>query len=369
MEERNRPYPNSGQDEIDHFTDKIPVEIAFLIFSFLDLKSLCFASLVSKHWNQLANDSALWKGLLKQYSEGDLGRYLFKNPEAKAYQEYFSEVFNRKNVSIKHLFNEAGIKEKLLEQIIVRHVSGRKAMFNKYFEQIDFSGINIILDNLVKNVHAFSNEIKSQFHQSDFEDIIKNQNQVKLIALLHQIKTVETLLVNQFYLHEFAYFSILTDVKKLISVNMNSFLKTSTVMVLMASVGEFTLLRSSCQILLNKLNGQKLVECATCSQEMAELILRQPNLINRLTDENLLTIFCNIPDYKVGSLFSGLLRGNPLFLKRCSADFLLKLVECKGEEQFEFISNLILSHPILIQRLNEDQCARILEKRTRLPYN
>jgi hypothetical protein len=360
-------YPGSGEAEVDHFTDKIPVEIAFLIFSFLDLKSLCFSSLVSKHWNQLANDSALWKGLLKQYSEGYLWRHLFRNPEAKAYEEYFLEVFDKKNVSIDNLFNEIGLKEKLLKQIIVRCVSERKAMFDKYFEQIDYSSINITLDNLVKSVRAFSNEIKSQFHQSDFEDIIKNQNHIKLIALLHQIKSVETLLVNQFYLHEFACFSILTDVKKLISVNTAAFLKTSTIMVLMASVGEFTLLRepSSCQMLLNRLNGQKLVECATCSHEMAELILRQPDLINRLTDENLLTIFCNISDHKVGSIFFGLLQDNPQFLKRCSADFLLKLVEYKGEGQFEFIPNLILSHPILIQCLNEDQCVKILEERTR----
>jgi hypothetical protein len=381
MEEKNRLYPTNQQDksdfivmesypdseeaEVDHFTDKIPVEIAFLIFSFLDLKSLCFSSLVSKHWNQLANDSALWKGLLKQYSEGFLWRYLFKNPEAKAYQEYFSEVFDEKNVLIDNLFDAASLREKLLKKIILRRVPERKAMLDKHFEQVDYSGINITLDNLVKSVHMFSNEIKNQFHQSHFEDIIKDQNHVQLIALLHQIKLIETLLVNQFYLHKLAILHP-SEAKELSFLHQKIFLKATTIMVLMASVGEFTLLDMplSCQMLLNKLNCHELIECALCSERMAEFILHQPSLINRLTDENLLTIFCNISAYRVGGIFFELLQDNPLFLKRCSANFLLKLAEYKGEGQFEFISNLILSHPILIQCLNEDQCVEILEKRT-----
>jgi hypothetical protein len=88
MEEKNKSYstdqhdepnfitmeahPDPEEAEVDHFTDKIPVEIALLIFSFLNLKSLCFSSLVSKHWNQLANDELLWKEQLKRYSQGHL---------------------------------------------------------------------------------------------------------------------------------------------------------------------------------------------------------------------------------------------------------------------------------------------------------
>ena len=79
------PSDESATEE-DNFIPNtpLPAEIAVLIFSFLDLKSLCISSLVSKHWSLLANDKLLWKERLEQYSQGHLWRYLFKTPDKSA---------------------------------------------------------------------------------------------------------------------------------------------------------------------------------------------------------------------------------------------------------------------------------------------
>jgi hypothetical protein len=364
MEEKNKLYPNSGQDEIDHFTDKIHIEIAFLIFSFLDLKSLCFSSLVSKHWHQLASDKLLWKEPLKRYSRGHLWRYLFKTPDKSAYQSYFTEVFFLPNFTDDNFFELIKpTKDNLIKHITFSRISERRERFNKHFEQVNIIETKSLPSELIKSIQELSHEVRSQLLIYNWDSILEGQNFKKLIATLHQIDSLETILTNQLYLFKLGFFDP-PKLQKLISPAID-FLETNTIIAIMASVGDKIILNSFLlgSQLLKKLNCDELVECATCSEDIAEFILRQSNLINRLTDEELRTIFYKMPNCSMSQTFFEILQDNPRLLNRFTADFMIKLVEYKVAGQFRHIPNLILSHPVLINRLNEDQCVEILAKR------
>lgn len=49
------------------FVVSLPVELAFKVLGYLDAKSLCMASMVSKGWQQLANDDVVWYHLCEQH--------------------------------------------------------------------------------------------------------------------------------------------------------------------------------------------------------------------------------------------------------------------------------------------------------------
>ena len=61
---------------------KLPEEIFNIIFSFLDLQSLIFVSLVSKKWNRLVNGSAIWQSLhLNVWGKYETDKFLLQNNE------------------------------------------------------------------------------------------------------------------------------------------------------------------------------------------------------------------------------------------------------------------------------------------------
>lgn len=49
------------------FIGSLPVELAFKVLGYLDAKSLCMASMVSKTWQQLANDDIVWYHMCEQH--------------------------------------------------------------------------------------------------------------------------------------------------------------------------------------------------------------------------------------------------------------------------------------------------------------
>jgi|688.fasta_scaffold369449_2 hypothetical protein len=380
MEEKNKPspanqkgesnfiameaHPNPEKVGADHFTNKIPTEIAFLIFSFLDLKSLCLSSLVSKHWNQLANDELLWKEQLKRYSQDHLWRYLFKIPDKSSYQKYFSEILLKPSLTSDNFFKATKVtKEYLFQFIKLTRISERKEIIEKYFQQIDVDKTSNLLDELINEVQGLSAEVRSKFIDEDLADLTRSQVLSKLIIILRQINSIEALLTNQFYLYKF--FSLYPKKLNELNASIAAILKPSTIIVIIACVGERILLNTPllCHALLNKLYSHELIECAICSEDIAEFILRKTSLINRLSDDDLRTIFYKTSVYVLEKTFFEILNENPLFLSRCTADFLIKLVESMDQRQLRYIPNLILGHPVLINRLKEDQCIEILLKR------
>jgi hypothetical protein len=383
MEEKNKPYPAKQHDEsnfiameahpnpeevgaeVDHFSDNIPTEIAFLIFSFLDLKSLCLVSLVSKYWNQLANDELLWKERLEQYSQGYLWRYLFKNPDKSAYQKYFSEIYLKPNLTSDNFFETTKMtKENLQQFIIATRASERKENLEKYFQQIDADKTGKLLNELIEETQKLSSEVRSNFLNKNLTDLTKNSNFSKLIIILRKIDSIEVLLTNQFYLYNF-FCLYPKKINDLVHSSITAFLKPSTIVTIMACVGDFILPLAPFLVftLLNKLNRDELIDCARSFGYLAEFILHQSYLINRLTDEALITIFSQTEEYRLENTLFEILSDNPQLLSRCNTNFLMQLIDSVENFGFQYLPNLILGHPVLINRLTEEQCIEILLKR------
>jgi|688.fasta_scaffold94509_2 hypothetical protein len=382
MEEKSKPSPANQKGEsnfivteahpnpegvgVDHSTDKIPVEIAFLIFSFLDLKSLCLVSLVNKYWNQLANDELLRKERLERYSQGYLWRYLFKNPDKSAYQKYFSEVYLKSNLTSDNFFETTRMtKENLQKFFIPTRASERKENIEKYFQQIDADKTGKLLNELIEETQKVSSEVKSNFLNKNLTDLTKNSNFSKLIIILRKIDSIEILLTNQFYLYNF-FCLYPKKINDLVHSSLTYFLKPSTIVTIMTRVGDFILPLAPLLAVtfLNKLNRDELIDCARSFGYVAEFILRQPNLINRLTDEALITIFSHTEEYRLENILFEILDDNPQLLSRCNTNFLMQLIDYSVDNfGFEHLPNLILEHPVLINRLTEEQCIEILLKR------
>jgi hypothetical protein len=358
------PSDESATEE-DNFIPNtpLPAEIAVLIFSFLDLKSLCISSLVSKHWSLLANDKLLWKERLEQYSQGHLWRYLFKTPDKSAYQSYFTEVFFLPNFNSDNFFELIKhTKDNLIKTIIFTRVCERRARFDKYFEQVNIIETNNLLSELINSIQELSNEVRSQFLTHKFDSILVEQNFKKLVITLHQIESLEAILMNQLCLFKLVFFDP-TKLWELISPSV-AFLKPNTIIAIMACVGEKIILNNSVlgSLLLRKLNCDELLECVACSGNIAEFILRQPNLINNLCDDDLAKVFSSVNNIDLNKSIFDIVINNRLLLRRLNINLLFQL---GGDipPNFQLIYFIHIYFELLTNKSAKEEYIQALSKR------
>ena len=84
---------NNKQDDMNSPSSSciLPEEIIFLIFQFLDYKSICNNCLVCKQWNRVGNDELIWKNLHKQrIVKGIYKQKMIKRPWWMSCKEFFS---------------------------------------------------------------------------------------------------------------------------------------------------------------------------------------------------------------------------------------------------------------------------------------
>jgi hypothetical protein len=354
----------------DHFIPNIILadETAILIFSFLDVKSQYFASLVSRHWNRLADDQLLWKSQLKQYTQGQLWRYLFQTSDISVCQKYFAEILFESNIDCNNFIEiMAPIKEKLLERIHAVFTRKRMIALENYLHQIDITKLNNNLFCVLEIIQGLPVKERETIISCDFQSFSKKY-QKEIMGLLLKIHLIEIHLTDLILLNKLV-FPRADQFEKFLLLPVNKFISGSAIRVTLSiaqlhTLEKFTTLFKE---FLYRFNERELVNCAQCSSLVASTILIYPRTLSLLSDDSLIKIFNQMNTYNLEEVFCQLMNHSPMLVKRLNADLLVRLVNYK-KRKFISIPTIILNYSILINRLQEDQCVEIISNRREKLY-
>jgi hypothetical protein len=363
---------NESATEEDNFIPNppLPSEIFVHIFTFLDAKSQHFASLVSKHWNLIANDGLLWNLQLEKYTQGFLWHYLFRTTHVSSYQKYFAEIFFEPDINC-NTFAETmmGTREILLERSSIMYSKKRKSIIENYFHHVDITKVSSTLVRVLDIIKKLPSGERTAILNYKFKSIQKEYKK-QIAILLSHVHLIDIHLTDLMFLGKFSI-SCTDQLKPLLLSPANKFLSGRAITTIF-SIEQHSILKKVPTVFrkfLDRLNEKELVDCAQCSSLVAANILIYPRALNLLSDDSLIKIFYGISISEFENVFNWLMNHSPMLIERLNAEFLIRLVNYREKEisipTIDLrcsIPAIILRYSVLINRLQEDQCVKIISK-------